>query len=93
MDREEAISIIKQMCQREPIKEQTAALNIACHDMELRINKEVNGKFYMSDGKQHFHCPHCNCLIHPTTSERICRFCGGELSWKEEIKKGNVVAG
>lgn len=93
MDREEAIDIIKKMYKGEPTRKQLEALDIAYHDMELRIKKEVKGKFYISDGKQHFNCPHCNCLIHPTNSERICRFCGGELSWKEEIKKGNVIAG
>lgn len=93
MDREEAIEIIKKMYKGEPTNRQLEALNIAYHDMELRIKKEVKGKTYLSDGKYHFNCPHCNGLIHIDTSKRICRLCGGELSWKDEIEKGTVFIG
>ena len=54
MDREEAIEIIKKMYKGEPTNRQLEALNIAYHDMELRIKKEVKGKTYLSDGKYHF---------------------------------------
>lgn len=91
MDREEAIQIIKKMYKGEPTQKQMDALNIAYHDMELRIKKEIKGKMYLSDGKYHFNCPHCNGLISPDTTERICCLCGGELSWKNEIEKGNVI--
>lgn len=93
MEREVAIDIIKKMYKGHPTKEQIEALNIAYHDMELRIKKDVKGKIHISDGEQHFYCPHCNGLIRPKSSERICCLCGGELSWKEEINKGTVVIG
>lgn len=91
MDREEAIQIIKKMYKGEPTQKQQEALSIAYHDMELRIKKEITGKMYLSDGKYHFNCPHCGGLINPATSERICCLCGGEISWHDEIEKGNVV--
>lgn len=91
MNREEAIQILKKMYKGEPTKKQLEALDIAYNDMELRIKKETKGKMYLSDGKYHFNCPHCGGLIHPNTSERICCLCGGELSWHDEIEKGNVV--
>jgi hypothetical protein len=90
MDRLDAINIIKNMCTENITKDQLKALEIACHDMELRIKKDVKGKTYLSDKKLHFYCPHCSGLIRPDTSERICRLCGGEVSWQREIKKGNV---
>lgn len=91
MDRKEAIEIIKKMHENDLTKIQLEALNIAHSDMELRITKDVSGKFYLSDGKYHFNCPHCHGLIQPKTSERICCLCGGELSWQREIEKGNVI--
>lgn len=91
MDREEAIQIIKKMYKGELTQKQLEALNIAYHDMELRIKKETKGKMYLSDGKYHFNCPHCEGLINPNTSERICCLCGGEISWHDEIEKGNVI--
>lgn len=93
MDREEAIEIIKGMCKGEITNKQSEALDIAYHDMELRIKREVKGRVYLSDGKYHFNCPHCNGLIRPNTSEGIWCLCGGELSWKDEIKNGNVFIG
>lgn len=90
-DRLQAIEIIKKMYKGEPTKEQNDALELAYSDMKLRIKKLVTGKLYMSDGNIHFRCPHCGVLIQPKTSEKVCCFCGGELSWSEEIKKGSVV--
>ena len=91
MSREEAIKILQKLSEGDLTKVQLEALNIASHDMELRIKKEVKGKKYSSDGKYHFSCPHCSGLIRPNTSERICCLCGGELSWHNEIEKGNVI--
>lgn len=88
MNRIEAIKIIKTI--EKLTDKQMEALNIACQDMELRVTKDVNGKVFPFDGKYHFICPHCNGLIRPSSSERICCLCGGELSWKNEIGKGNV---
>ena len=89
MERKEAIEIIKAMDNL--TDKQKEALNIVYHDVELRITKQIKGKRHLTDGKYHFMCPHCNGLIRPDTSERICCLCGGELSWKNEIRKGNVI--
>lgn len=90
MTREEAIEIIKKMYKGEPTKKQKAALEIAYHDIGLHIKKEVSGRTFKSDGKYHFICPHCKALLQPASSEAVCRFCGGELSWKGQIAAGRV---
>lgn len=90
MDRSKAIEIIHYR-DGKFIRQAKGSFKDCASGYGAADQKEVKGKLFLSDGKYHFNCSHCNALIRPGTSERICCLCDGELSWKNEIEKGNVI--